>query len=318
MFWESLRITGLAVAQIFMLAAIGYFLVKRNILGSDGINSLSRLVIEVTMPALIFYQLVKDFSFALYPQWWAFPLISLIITLLGFLIGSLFLGFLKGRQKRMQFLTLVTFQNSGYMPLALVAAFFPPDKMAVMFIYIFLFLMGFNFLMFSLGVHMLSFHKNKKFELASLFSPPVIAIIFTLLFIFFGLNRFVPDTLLKPLRLVGDCTLPLAMFVVGGNLAQIRLSHIDKKAIFFMVLAKMIILPSLGLWLLVNFKVPELIGLLILMQLAMPPATSSSVIIQHYRKEDLLISQGIFFGHALSILTIPLFLSLYFALVVIK
>jgi predicted permease len=59
-------------------------------------------------------------------------------------------------------------------------------------------------------------------------------------------------------------------------------------------------------------------GLLVLMQLAMPPATSLSVITRHYKKEDLLISQGVFFGHIASVITIAIFLSLYFTLSVVK
>jgi predicted permease len=85
-----------------------------------------------------------------------------------------------------------------------------------------------------------------------------------------------------------------------------------------MILMKMIILPALGLWLVLVFKLPALVGLLIIMQLAMPPATSLSVIMRHYKKEDLLISQGIFFSHILGLVTLPLFLSLYFALAMIK
>jgi predicted permease len=165
---------------------------------------------------------------------------------------------------------------------------------------------------------MLTFTRTRRFELGSLFSPPVIATIFSLLIIFFGLNKFVPDAVLNPLRLIGDCTLPLAMFVVGGSLAQVHLGHIDKKAVFLMGLAKLVILPVLGLCLILKFKFPQLLGLLILIQLAMPPATSLSLITSHYKKEDLLISQGISFGHVLSIVTIPVFLSLYFALVMIK
>jgi len=108
------------------------------------------------------------------------------------------------------------------------------------------------------------------------------------------------------------------MLVVGGNLAQISLARIDKKEIFFLVLAKLILLPALGLWLVVKLKLPELMGLLIIIQLAMPPATTLSVIIRHYKKEDLLISQGIFFGHIISLLTLPVILSLYFMLIVIR
>jgi len=54
------------------------------------------------------------------------------------------------------------------------------------------------------------------------------------------------------------------------------------------------------------------------MQLAVPPATSLSVIVRHYKKEDLLISQGIFFGHIVSLVTLPLFLSLYFMISMLK
>ncbi len=315
---ESFKITSLAVSQIFLLAAIGYFLVKKNILGVEGLNALSRLVVEIILPTLIFCQLIKDFRFNLYPNWWIFPLLSIAITAAGLVVGLLFVGLIKGPQHKLQFLSLVGFQNSGYLPLALVAALLPKEKVDTMFIYLFLFLLGFNLVIWSVGVYMLTFTRTKKFELGSLFSPPVIAAVFSLIFIFFGLNKFVPEVLLKPLRMVGDCTLPLAMFVVGGNLAQIHLGHVDKKAIFFISLAKLVILPLLGLGLILKFKFPELIGLLMIMQLSMPSATTLSLIVRHYKKEDLLISQGVFFSHVLSLFTMPVFLSLYLAWIMIK
>ena len=318
MFWESFRVTSLAVAQSFLLGAIGYFLVKKNILGSEGLNALSRLVIEVTLPVMIFCQLIKDFKFSLYPDWWIFPLLSFVITAVGLALGFLFSRVIKGAAEKQQFLGLVTFQNSGYLPLALIAALLPQEKVGSMFIYLFLFLLGFNVAMFSLGAHIISFHKHKKFEMASIFSPPVIATTVSLLAIALGLNNFVPAEILKPLRMVGDCTLPLAMFVVGASLAEIRLVRLDKKAIFLMSLVKLIILPALGILLIMKFKLPELIGLLIVMELAMPPATLLSVIARHYKKEDLLISQGILIGHIISIITIPVFLSLYFMINMVK
>ena len=317
MFLESFKITGLAIFEIFLLGAIGYFLVKKNILGAEGLNALSRLVIEITLPVMIFVQLIKGFTFHLYPNWWIFPLISIAITVIGLVIGEIFTVFIKGSQHKLQFLSLVAFQNSGYLPLALIAALLPKAQQEPMFIYLFLFLLGFNLVIWSFGVYMLSFHQNKKFELGSLFSPPVIATILSLFFIFLGLNRFLPGSLLKPLGLVGDCTLPLAMFVVGGNLAEIQLKHVDIKAVALVTIIKLI-LPLLGLALIMKLKIDFLIGLLIMMQLAMPPATSLSVILRHYKKEDLLISQGIFFGHIISILLIPVFLSLYFSVVMIK
>jgi len=318
MFLVHLKIAGLAVVQIFILGTIGFSLVRRKIIKDAGLDSISRMVIEVTLPVMIFCHLSQDFSFTMYPEWWIYPLISVAVNIAGFLTGLLLLKFISGTEYKKQFLSLTTFQNSGYMPLALIAALLTSADAAPVFIYLFLFLMGFNMLMFSAGVHMLVFHKNRKFELGSLFSPPVIATIFSLLFVFFGLNRIVPGEIMKPLRMVGDCTLPLAMIVVGGNLAQIRLGRIDLKSLSLMMAVKLLILPALGLFFMSKVRVPDLVGLLVIIQLAMPPATLLSVITRHYKKDDLLISQGIFFGHILSIITIPVFLSLYFALVMIK
>ncbi|MDD4899824.1 MAG: AEC family transporter [Candidatus Omnitrophica bacterium] len=318
MLLESFKIIGVAVGQIILLAAIGFFLIKRDILSATGLDAISKLVMEVTLPLLIFCELVKNFTFRQYANWWVFPLLSIAITVAGLVLGFVVLGLIKGHQEKLQFLSLTAFQNSGYLPLALVAAFLPGQQRESMFIYIFLFLIGFNLVMFSLGVHMICFHKDRQFELGSLFSPPVIAAVFSLALIFFGLQRFIPASFIKSLSMAGDCTLPLAMLVVGGSLAEINLKQIHKGAMFFAVLIKLIIMPALGFWLVIALRLPELIGLLLLIQLSMPSATTLSVITRYYKKEDILASEGIFFTHLLSIVTIPVFLSLYFALVMIR
>ncbi len=318
MFLEHFKITGIAVFQIFLLAAVGFFLTKKRFLSSQGLDDLSRLVMDLTLPALIFCQLIKDFSFNLYPNWWVFPLISIAVTLLGLFVGSLFLGFIKGEQEKLQFLSLVAFQNSGYLPLALVAALLSPEQLGEMFIYLFLFLMGFNLVMFSLGVHILNFHKERRMKIQSLLSAPVVATIFSLTLVYLGWNKVFPEAIIRPLRIFGDTTLPLAMLVVGGNLAQISLRRINKKAVTLLVLAKMIILPLTGIILVNIFKVPELIGLLIIIQLAMPSAVTLSVILRGYKKDDILASQGIFVTHLVSVITIPVFLILYFSRFMVK
>ncbi len=306
------------MAEIFLLGAIGYVLVKKEILGEGCLDTLSRLVVEVTLPLLIFCQLIKDFRFDLYPHWWIYPLLSIVITLVALAVGYLFTGFVKGAQHKVQFLSLITFQNSGFLPLVLIAALLPPGKSDIMFIYLFLFLIGFNLVVFPLGIYILSFHEHKKFELGTLFSPPVIASILSLAVIFFRLTGFFPDVVIKPLRMIGDCTLPLAMFVVGGSLAVVRLKNIDLKAMSLVLLVKLVVLPLLGLALVTKLQMPELIGLLIILELAVPPATTLSVITRHYKKEDLLISQGIFFGHIASLISLPIFLSLYLMRFMIK
>jgi len=317
-FFNSFKITGIAVGQIFLLAVLGYLLLKRKFLNADGLDALSRLTMDVTLPILIFCQLMKDFSFMRYPNWWALPLISLSVTGLGLGVGFLFLKVVKGQQQKLQFLSLVGFQNSGYLPLALVASLLSGDNLSVIFIYIFLFLTGFNLCLFSLGVYILNYSKEVKFRWQSLFSMPVIATLVSLIVIFIGLNKFIPEMVFKPLRMLGDTTLPLAMLVVGGNLAQFNLGQIDKKPMALLILSKMIILPLLGLGLIFIFNVPALISLLLLIQLSMPSAVTLSVILSTYKKEDFLVSQGILLTHIVSVFTIPLFLIIYFSRFMLK
>lgn len=310
MFLKSFGLVSGAVGQIFILGAIGYFLVKKNILTRQGMDLISRLVIEITLPAMIFSRLIQGFKFSLKPAWWIFPLTSLAITVLGLIVGSAFAGFIKRGEHKRQFLSLVAFQNSGYLPLALAAALLSPEETNLMFIYIFLFLLGFNLVMWSLGVYFLSYQRSKKFELGSLFSPPVVATIFTMALVGLGVNRFVPELILKPLRMVGDSTLPLAMLVVGGGLGLIQIQRVEFKPVVLLILAKLLILPLLGLLFIRRFSLPQPFSLLLIMQLAMPSATSPSLIITRYNREDLLISQGILITHLVSLVTIPLFLSL--------
>jgi hypothetical protein len=318
MFLGYFKITGLAMAQIFILAALGYILVKKNILSHEGLDALSRLLIQVIFPALILTQMLQNFSFNLYPDWWIFPLISLAITAAGLIVGWALLKSLKAKTHKLQFLSLIAFQNSGYLPLAMAAAIFSGRQADNIFIFIFLFLLGFDLVAWSLGIHLLTYEKQVKFRLRSIFSPPVVANLASLTLVSLGLNKLIPAGIFKPLQMVGNCTLPLAMLVVGGNVALAQLKNIDKKTVFIFLLGKLIILPALGLVLVLWLALPHLLGFLIVMQLAMPSATSLSVIIRHYKKEDALISQGVFFSHIFSLFTIPLFLSLYLSLAVLK
>ena len=309
----SFKTTFQATLQIFLLGAIGFLLFRKRFISEEGLAILSRLVIEVTLPFLIFCQLIEGFSFSLYPNWWLFPILSLVITALGFILARVILVFYKNSSCKKEFISLVAFQNSGYLPLILMATILPPNLRDIMFNYIFLFLLGFNLVIWSFGVWFIrgALKESKSFEFGSLFSPPVLAILASLFLITFGLNKFVPALIVKPLKMVGDCTLPLAMIVVGGNLAAIKVFKTDKISVILLVMAKLILLPVFALLILFNFRIDPLIGLLILLQAAMPSATSLSLIVRHYKLKEELINQTVFITHIISLITIPFFLGIY-------
>lgn len=304
--------------QIFFLGLVGFVLTRRKLLSSEGLTGLTTFLIGISFPALIFEQIITKFSFSLYPQWWIFPLLSLAITVLGLALGYFFSFSRRDIKYRREFISLVGFQNAGYMPLILLNRIVPNNEADTVLIYLSLFLLGFNLIIWSWGVFFLCGREKKDFSLGSLFSPPVAAVLLGFLLVVLRINLSIPGFVLEPLKMLGNCSFPLAVVVVGASLAELCLPAKlwDKRIIFKLILAKLIVLPLLGLLLIRGLRPPYLVGLLVILELAVPSANSLAVISRRYCKEDKIISQGIFFSHIASLVTIPLFLTIFNLIIV--
>jgi hypothetical protein len=318
-FWDSFKSTFSAVLQIVLLGAVGYVAVRKNLFEQthQALETVSKLVIYLALPCFITSQLFGEFDFARYPHWWIFPLLSFGITALGILIGRLLAVFLTGADVRSQFVNLTAFQNGGYLVLALITALFPQQQADVLLVYLALFLLGFNLAIFSVGLYLMS-SAGRVVRWRSMVNPPVVAITASLVLVASGAHNFLPRFVMEPVRMIGHCTLPLALFVVGGNLAQLSFERVDKRAMVLLIAGKLILIPSVVLWLVLVLKLPYLIGAFLVMEAAVPPATTLSVIMRHERKPDVLISQGLFYGHLAALVTVPIFLSMYFTLAVVQ
>ena len=298
--------------QVFVLGLVGFILIKKRILSSAGLNGLTDFFIVLVFPALIFSQIVGNFDFKAVGYWWLFPLLSLGVSALGLLAGYGFGFSLKDAQVRREFIALSGFQNSGYLPLVLLKGILPAEQLSPMLIYLFLFLLGFNLVIWSWGVYFLSERKAQGFSWASLFSPPVIAVILGLAAVSSKIAGRIPQFILIPVEMLGNCSFPLAIVVVGASLAQLyNKQELDLRNIIRLSLIKLCVLPLLGLLFLSLVRLPYLIGLLIILELAVPSATNLAVITRKYAQQEKIISQGIFVTHILSLLTLPVFLTLF-------
>lgn len=308
-----------AVLQIFLLGLLGFVLVRRKALSSEGLSGLTNFFINVVFPVLIFWQIVTKFKFELYPNWWVFPLASFSITSVGLLIGFLFSFSVRDIQARREFICLTGFQNAGYLPLVLLGWIIPREHVSVVLIYLFLFLLGFNLVIWSWGVFFLSARKAQRFSWRSLLNPPVVAMLAGFGFIVLRMNTLIPQFILSPLESLGNCSFPLAIVVVGGSLAELySLQRPDKKTIAMLIFAKLFVLPLLGLLFLCLVKLPYLIGLLVILELAVPSGVNLVIISRKYSQAEKLIGQGVFFTHIVSLATLPLFLSAFNLIVMVN
>lgn len=314
-FTSSLITVASAVARLLLLSVVGFFLVKMKIISKKGLDSISNIVIYFTLPAFIFTKFISNFSLSGIDLWWLFPAAGILINCLGLFLGY-WVSFFMKEYRRREFGALLGLHNSGYLPLALVAALLSANGRATAYQYIFLIIMGTSLSMWTIGVHIIS--GSKKLGLKSLkntLNPPFIAIIFSLILGFTHLNRFIPDFFINTLEMAGDITIPLIMIVLGGILASLRLTKNKYKiGISLLIFLKLLLFPAAGLLFIYLLRPPELIGLIIILQTASPPATNLVVIGSHFGKETDFLNQGLLYSYLFSITTLPIFISIFFTL----
>ncbi|MCB9772681.1 MAG: AEC family transporter [Candidatus Omnitrophica bacterium] len=316
MFLETLQITFSATMQVLLLGACGYFAVKGKMLDSRGLDQLTAVLVNILLPCFAFIQLTQHFSFREFPFWWHLPVLYLVMALvalgLAYVIGFRF----KGHRKN-EFLALVGFQNCGNIPLVVVAALFAGQTAHTLFVYIVLYIIGANLLIWSLGVWLLLQQSAQdarpriKFDLKRVINPPLVTTVLTMILLSVGAQHFIPDVVLKPVEMLGNCALTFAMFTVGGGLASINFKHIEFGPTALVVLTKMIVFPLLALLFVFAFKVNGPMGFLIVLEAAVPSAVTLSLIKRYYNLQEDFVSEGVFVTHLASIITIPIFLTIY-------
>lgn len=319
MFLETLQITFSATMQVLLLGACGYFAVKSKMLDSRGLDQLTAVLVNILLPCFAFIQLTQHFSFREFPFWWHLPVLYLVMAFaalaLAYVVGIRF----KGHRKN-EFLALVGFQNCGNIPLVVVAALFTGQAAHTLYVYIVLYIIGANLLIWSLGVWLLlqssaqSERPRVKFDFKRIINPPLLATLLTMVLIAIGAQHYVPDVVIKPVEMLGNCALTFAMFTVGGGLASINFKHIEVGPTTLVVLTKMVLFPLLALIFVLAFKVNGLIGFLIILEAAVPSAVTLSLIKRYYNLEEDFVSEGVFVTHLASIITIPIFLTVYMKL----
>lgn len=312
MFEADFQSILLAPLRIFLMGAAGYIFVKAKIIPEEVLDALNNILVCLFLPCMIVYEFLTKFTFAAYGHWWVFPLMGIGISLAGLFLSEIFVFALRKKEVKNEFLSLCAFQNSGYIPLLIAEVILPPAQAAEMFMYIFLLLVGFNFLVWSLGANLICGKDRFAMRWEDLYNPPILATLLSLMAVFFGLNRFVPDFAMDVVQSFGACTMPVAMFVVGGSLATIKIrDNTFKQEIGITILFKLFLFPLLTLVLLWAWQVRSLWGLLVMIQAAVPSAVTLTVIAKYYKRDERFINQTIFYTHIVGLLSFPIFLILY-------
>ena len=156
-----------------------------------------------------------------------------------------------------------------------------------------------NFFHITIGSYML----NKQPDVLKVFrSPMMIAVLLAMLFSLLKINMH--DTMLEPIRMIGNICVPLMLFALGTRLIDMKLS--EWKIGMLAALLAPICGIAIVLVLLQFIELTKLEQGALFLFGALPPAVMNYMFAEHYDQEPAKVAAMVLFGNAFSIVSIPL------------
>ncbi|CAB1241807.1 AEC family transporter [Clostridium sp. WLY-B-L2] len=294
------------ITSLFLVALVGFYGGKKDIIGENFSNGLSKLLVEITTPFLI----ISSFSISYGPEiadnvTKSFIYSFLIFALTPFLVKPLLLIIDKKKRNTLEFAMM--FSNCGFMGFPVAQSVFGKEGV----VYAAVFNILFNIFVWTYGVMLFNNKKSLKGLKKSLKNPGIISSFIGLIIMIFSIK--IPIILMDTINMVGGLTTPISMLIIGSLLSRSELRKIIKdKSLYYGSLIKLIILP--GALYLISILCGEnsiVIKTLILMQ-AMPAGAFTTIFAENFNKDKEYSAFIVSFSSLLSIITIPIIIKLCF------
>ncbi len=291
--------------MLALLIALGAFLYHRRILDLDFCRRLSRLVVRVTFPVLLFLSMYKNITAQALQRGWLFTVCGLGISV--FLAVT---AHFSGRGLGLEGKTFGTFQilctngNNAFLPIPLVSALFGPEYV----VYPVLFELGAGLFYWTYGVSHL--RADSRFSPKRLFNPNMLGLVLGLIFGALGLR--LPGFLVGGMEILGNITVGSAMLIIGalvGDLVARRLPL--RREVWVVALHRFLLSPALGLVCLPFLGLPAPLSTIFLMMTTMPPLVTTALVAASLGGDEELAAAGVVIPTVLSFVIVPLGLLLF-------
>lgn len=291
------------VGIMMFFMAIGYLFRKKNIFDEKASITLSRLVVNVFLPAMTFLTFVNNFKTEIIREKSQLLLMSLcVLTVTGALAVLLSKIFSKNKATQAVYIYSFTIPNLGYMGYPLVKAVFGESALLDTMIYC----IPYNIYIYTVGTYILTNSGDgRKISLKALFNPTLVALALGMAA---GLmNIKLPSFVEQVLRASENCMSPCAMLLTGAVFARIDLKSmlLDVKS-YTASAIRLIIIPLIFLVILKMLKLPDNWILASVAILAMPLGLNSVVFPEAYGGDSETGAKVCFMASVLGIITIPI------------
>lgn len=289
--------------QLFLVLAIGYMLNKIHIFDQVLNKKLTTLLLSVTTPALIINSVLSNDNKAPFNEVAvAFIVVIVVFTVLPIISYVLVKAMRIPKKQQGLYMFMTVFSNVSFMGFPVLQAIFGDGSI----FYAAIFNMGFNLVVFSLGIIMMNYgnENHVKVSIKNVLTPGVIASIIAL-FIYFTNLQF-PTVIVHTFSMIGDITTPLAMLLIGSTLANMPLKEVfNDYRIYPYTIIKQFLIPIAAFPLLSLFiKDTYLLGITFIV-ISMPVANSAVLFATEYGGDLKLAAKVVFLTTLVSVVSIP-------------
>ena len=296
---EAFFAVVMEVAVILILILVGYITVKRGMFTKESLSSITSFLLYIVTPCLIVSSFLSAESGRL--DGWtlllaaALPAASIVIS-----IAASYLFFRRETADRRRVLRFsMIFCNVGFMGIPLVEGIVGSEGV----LYGSFFIAVFNIFCWTYGYVMMGGGKVKLRALV--LNPGVIGIAVGLPL--YLLDVPLPQLVVEPVELISALNTPLAMIVVGGYIAQVKLrAFVSDLAVYKMAVLRLVVAPLLYLALVWLLRPDETLLMSTVIQAATPVAANCVLFAVQFGSDAELASKSVAVSTALSVVTIPL------------
>ena len=296
---------------LFAIVVLGYVAGKLNYLGGDFDRQLSRLVINITCPALI---LSSAMTGELPDRQFILPLLAISAITYIVLAGVAFVlprHLTKNKADEGAIGFALMFGNVGFMGYPVVASIFGHEAV----FYAAVLNVVNTFAVFTIGTILItgkSEVEGGRFQKKVLYSTPMLAAYLTMLIVAFRIED-IPGFISQPLTMVGNITVPAALLIIGSSMSNLSLrTMLGNHTVYATTLFRLALLP-IGIYYLcraIGFS--DFVVNINTIVIAMPVATYGTILCLKYGKDTTMITEVTFITTLLSMLTIPALVLLFF------
>ena len=295
--WNDLMVVAGSVLTLFLMMAVGFVLTKKRMLGTQTLSQMSQLLLKVVAPCVVISSLQVDFSAGLLKTMAvALAVIAATYVLYGILVHLLFKKQQEATRASLRFGTM--FGNIGFMGLPLIQSVLGQEAT----IFCVMSLAIFNVSNWTYGVALMGDRISVK---KAVLNPGVLSLAAGVLL--FVLQIRLPAPVLSAVEYMGSLNTPLAMVVIGGQMAGADLlATFREKRLYGAALVKLVLMPLLTLAALLPFHLDRLMFLTIVILSGCPTAGATSMFAQMFGKDTATAARMVTLSTLLSILTLPL------------